>query len=264
MKTYVGIGMVVAAALLSGCATTSHVSRETLVASLGEPTQSPSSSLAAFSLAAERGFAFSCEVFEGKDGHLLAQGDDGHGNAAQGVATLPAKLEDALSLMRPGTKNVMIVKSGVASVPLLKASFAILAEHGSIVLESQNPEVCAALKDVLPDCDVFLLCDTLSPESVVSTATSSNVDGVDISFEQAIQAGDLVARAKDAGLSVRMHGVEDLSALVRAFAYGAEAVSVRGAQRLFNEYGSLYLPRDVDREDYYERVLDGAAFPLGM
>jgi len=263
MKKTTGALMAIAIAAFAGCVTTSRPSNETIVASMGESTESAASSLDAFNLAVERGFAFSCEVSL-VDGAFVAKGDDGH--SAEGSASAAAPLVDVLALARPGRKLVLVLKSDAASVPLLKAAIASqpAATPHTVVLESADADVCAAAKDLLPDYQVFLVSAAVTVDTVVSAATAAKADGVDVAFDGDIVNEDFAKFVKDAGLSLRVNSVEELPQLLRSFGIGAEAVSVRGAKRLYDEYCALYAPEPTSRDEFSDRTIDGAAFPTGI
>ncbi len=254
-----------ALAAFAGCVTTTRPSAETIVAALGEPTESPATSLATFSLAVDRGFAFSCEVSMVEGGRLMARGDDGR-SAEEGGSAAPAPIEEVLPLARPGRRICLVVKPETGSVPLVKAALSAFpqAKPDAVLLESADANVCVALKDVLPDYDVLLLSKAIPAADLVSAAVAAKADGVDVTFDGDVVTEEYVKFVKDSGLSLRIHGVNELPQLLRAFAVGADAVSVRGAKRLFDEYTALYAPEPETRDVFSDRIIDGAAFPTGI
>ncbi len=253
-----------AIAAFAGCVATTRPSADTVVSFLGEPTESASSSLAAFSLAADRGFAFSCEVTQGDGGRLLVKGDDGH--SAEGSACAAAYIEEVLPLARPGRRLCLVLKADAGSVPILKAALSAFpqANRESVLVESANPDVCAAVKDILPDYEVLLVSSPIPAEELVSAATAAKADGVEVAFDGDVITEEYVKFVKDAGLAFRVGGIDELPQLMRAFAVGADAASVRGAKRLCDEYRALYAPEPAARDPFSERIIDGAAFPTGI
>ncbi len=263
MKKATAIPMALAMAVFAGCVTTVGPSHETIVAAMGEPTESATTSMGVFSLAAERGFAFSCEVSLA-DGVLVAKGDDGH--RAEGSACAAAPLLDVLKLASPGRKLALVLEIDVPVVPLLKSALSDCpsADSGTVVLESADMKVCAAVKDIMPEYEVYLLCAAVTADTLVSAARSAKADGVDVAFDGYIVDEAFVKLVKEAGLKLRVNAVEELPQLLRAFGVGADAVSVRGAKRLYDEYCALYAPEQESRDAFSDRIIDGAAFPTGI
>ncbi len=263
MKTATRILSAIVLAAFAGCITTPHPSPETIVSAMGEPTESASSSLGAFSLAVDGGFAFSCEVSL-VDGSFVAKGDDGH--SAEGSPCVVAPLSDVLALARPGKKIALVLKIDQAAVLLLKAALSSnpAASAENVILECEDAEVCAAAKDILSDYDVYLLSAAVTVDTIVSSAEAAKADGVDVAFDGDIVNEEFAAIVKNAGLKFRVNSISELPQLLRAFGVGAEAVSVRGAKKLYDEYCALYAPEPSSRDAFSDRMIDGAAFPTGI
>ncbi len=263
MKTTTRIFSAIAIAVFAGCITTPRPSPETIVSAMGEPTEAASSSLGAFSLAVDSGFAFSCEVSL-VDGVFVAKGDDGH--SAESSPCVAAPLSDALALARSGKKIALVLKIDQAAVLLLKAALSAnpAASPKNVILESADAGVCAAAKDILSDYEVYLISSAVTVDTIVSSAETAKADGVDVAFDGDIVNEEFAAIVKNSGLKLRVNSISELPQLLRAFGVGADAVSVRGAKKLYDEYCALYAPEPSSRDAFSDRLIDGAAFPTGI
>lgn len=286
------------AAVLAGCATTSRPSHETLIAHRGESVDAPENTLPAYRLAVERGFGFECDLYLSKDGRVftfhdssltrttggqntnrcsdvswadtvskLDVGSWGRWKGSVFAGTPPALLEDVLALARDGRRIYLEVKSGPEIVPVLKAilSSQNRATPRNVLFISFNRSVCSAIKDVMPEYTVYLLVSPkkgTAPQALAEEARAVRADGVDVRFDPDEMDADFVAAVKSEGLSFHVWTLDELPLVLRAFAVGADTVTTNRAKQMYDEYCALYAPEPEARDEFSDRVQDGAAFPV--
>ena len=286
------------AAVFAGCATVSRPAYDTLIAHRGESVDAPENTLPAYRLAVERGFGFECDLYLSKDGRVftfhdgnLARTTDGQntnkcsdvswadtvskldvGNwgkwkGSEFAGTPPALLEDVLSLARDGRRIYLEVKAGPEIAPVLKSvlSAQTAATPRNVLFISFSKDVCRAIKDIMPEYTVYLLSglrEGTTPESLAQAAGEARADGVDVRFDANVVTEEFVAAVKAEGLSFHVWTVDDLPLVLRAFAVGADTVTTNCAKQMYDEYCALYAPQAEERDEFSDRIQDGAAFPV--
>ena len=295
----------VAVAALAGCATIVKPSPSTLIAHRGESVDAPENTLPAFRLAVERGFGFECDLYLSKDGRVftfhdrtltrttggantssvddvsweetlsrLDVGSWGKWAESQYRGTRPALLEDVLALARNGRRIYLEIKTGPEIVPIVKAVLAAQrnATPRNVLFISFSKEVCASVKELLPDYTVYWLAGArvgkgesaraVTAAEIVEGARMARADGVDLQFDADVMDKAFVAEVKKAGLSFHVWTIDTLSEALRAFAVGADTVTTNRAKDLYEEYSLLYAPPPETRDPFADRPIDGAAFPM--
>ena len=297
--------MFAAAAALAGCATTSKPAHDTLIAHRGESLDAPENTMPAYRLAVDRGFGFECDLYLSKDGRVftfhdsnlarttggankspcaevswaetlsgLDVGNWGKWQGSEFAGTRPALLEEVLELARDGRRIYLEIKAGPEIVPVVKA---ILSAQGratpdNVLFICFKKDVCAALKDVLPDYTVYWLVGShtgkgedrraLSAEEVVAGAREARADGVDMHFDQNVVTEEFVAAVKGEGLSFHVWTVDELPLVMRAFAVGADTVTTNCAKQMYDEYCMLFAQEEAHSSEFDDRLPDAAAFPV--
>jgi hypothetical protein len=56
--------------------------------------------------------------------------------------------------------------------------------------------------------------------------------------------------------------LDELPLVLRAFAVGADTVTTNCAKQMYDEYCALYAPQAEERDEFSDRIQDGAAFPV--
>ena len=286
------------AAVFAGCATVSRPAYDTLIAHRGESVDAPENTLPAYRLAVERGFGFECDLYLSKDGRVftfhdgnLARTTDGQNTnrcsdvswadtvskldvgswgkwkGSEFAGTHPALLEDVLALARDGRRIYLEVKSGPEIAPVLKSIISVqnVATPRNVLFISFSKDVCSAIKDVMPEYTVYLLSSLKkesTPQSLVQTAREARADGVDVRFDPNVVNEEFVAAVKAEGLSFHVWTLDELTLVLRAFAVGADTVTTNCAKQMYDEYCALYAPQAEERDEFSDRIQDGAAFPV--
>ena len=251
---------VAALAALAGCATVSHPAPDTLIAYRGETKNAPANTLRAFEQAVEYGFGFECDLRLTPDGKVCAFND---GTAQESKDPVSTRIEDILSLARPGRKIHLALRSGPEIVPAVRDALAAQsrANPNTAVLASAGKEVCRAAKDQLPGYGVLWIVDAAdaTAEQIVDGAREAGADGVVVKFDGDRLTEEFVAEVKRAGLSFHVWGVNDLSYALRSFAVGADTVATDSAKTLYDEYCIVFAPEMDRRDEFSDRMLDGGA-----
>ena len=290
----------VAVAALAGCATV-QPSPKSLIAHRGESADAPENTLPAFRLAVDRGFGFECDLYLSKDGRVftfhdrtLARTTGGANTSAVGdvsweetlskldvgswgkwaesqyKGTRPALLEDVLALARNGRRIYLEIKSGPEIVPVIKAVLSAQknATPRNVLFIAFSKEVCASVKDLLPDYTVYWLAGVrvgkgnaaraVTEAEIVAGAREARADGVDLQFDPDVIDKAFVAEVKKAGLSFHVWTIDTLPEAMRAFAVGADTVTTNRAKDLYEEYCLLYAPQSETRDPFADRTIDGA------
>ena len=286
------------AAVFAGCATMSRPAHDTLIAHRGESVDAPENTLPAYRLAVERGFGFECDLYLSKDGRVftfhdgdLSRTTDGQNKSrcsdvswedtvskldvgswgkwkgSEFAGTHPALLEDVLALARDGRRIYLEVKSGPEIAPVLKSvlSAQTAATPRNVLFISFKKEVCGAIKDAMPEYTVYLLsslAEGTTPESLAQAAREARADGVDVRFDANVVTEEFVAAVKAEGLSFHVWTLDELPLVLRAFAVGADTVTTNCAKQMYDEYCALYAPQAEERDEFSDRIQDGAAFPV--
>ena len=286
------------AAVFAGCATVSRPAYDTLIAHRGESVDAPENTLPAYRLAVERGFGFECDLYLSKDGRVftfhdsnLARTTDGQNTnrcsdvswadtvskldvgswgkwkGSEFAGTPPALLEDVLALARDGRRIYLEVKSGPEIAPVLKSIISVqnVATPRNVLFISFSKDVCRAIKDVMPEYTVYLLSSLKkesTPQSLVQAAREARADGVDVWFDPNVVNEEFVAAVKAEGLSFHVWTLDELTLVLRAFAVGADTVTTNCAKQMYDEYCALYAPQAEERDEFSDRIQDGAAFPV--
>ncbi len=297
--------ILVAAAALAGCATAGKPARDTLIAHRGESLDAPENTMPAYKLAVDRGFGFECDLYLSKDGRVftfhdsdlarttgganksrcaeaswsetLSKLDVGNWGKWQGsefAGTRPALLEEVLALARDGRRIYLEIKAGPEIVPVIKAvlSSQDRATPANVLFICFKKDVCAALKDVLPDYTVYWLVSShvgkgegrraLSAAEVVDGAREARADGVDMHFDPNVVTEEFVAAVKSEGFSFHVWTVDELPLVMRAFAVGADTVTTNCAKQMYDEYCALFAQEVAPSAQFDEAIPDGAAFPV--
>ena len=297
--------MLAAAAALAGCATTSKPAHDTLIAHRGESLDAPENTMPAYKLAVDRGFGFECDLYLSKDGRVFTFHDSNLARTTGGVnkspcaevswaetlskidvgnwgkwqgsefaGTRPALLEEVLELARDGRRIYLEIKAGPEIVPVVKAilSAQSRATPDNVLFICFKKDVCAALKDVLPDYTVYWLVSShtgkgenrraLSAEEVVAGAREAHADGVDMKFDQNVVTEEFVAAVKGEGLSFHVWTIDELPIVMRAFAVGADTVTTNCAKQMYDEYCMLFAQEEASSSEFDDRLPDAAAFPV--
>ena len=286
------------AAVFAGCATVSRPAYDTLIAHRGESVDAPENTLPAYRLAVERGFGFECDLYLSKDGRVftfhdgdLARTTDGQNTnrcsdvswadtvskldvgswgkwkGSEFAGTHPALLEDVLALARDGRRIYLEVKAGPEIAPALKSIISVqnVATPRNVLFISFSKDVCSAIKDVMPEYTVYLLSSLKkesTPQSLVQAAREARADGVDVRFDPNVVNEEFVAAVKAEGLSFHVWTLDELTLVLRAFAVGADTVTTNCAKQMYDEYCALYAPQAEERDEFSDRIQDGAAFPV--
>ena len=295
----------VAVAALAGCATVVKPSPKSLIAHRGESVDAPENTLPAFRLAVDRGFGFECDLYLSKDGRVftfhdrtLTRTTGGANTSAVGdvsweetlskidvgswgkwaesryKGTRPALLEDVLALARNGRRIYLEIKSGPEIVPVIKAVLASQknATPRNVLFIAFSKEVCASVKELLPDYTVYWLAGVrvgngdaaraVAAEEIVAGAREARADGVDLQFDPDVIDKAFVSAVKKEGLSFHVWTIDTLPEALRAFAVGADTVTTNRAKELYEEYCLLYAPPPETPDPFADRTIDGAAFPM--
>jgi glycerophosphoryl diester phosphodiesterase len=253
-------------------------SHKSLIAHRGESVDAPENTLPAYKLAVERGFGFECDLYLSKDGRVftfhdrdlkrttagantnkcadvtwdelskLDVGGWGKWKGSKFEGTRPALLEEVLALARDGRQIYLEIKSGPNIVPVIKKILAAQknATPRNVLFISFNKQVCAAVKEHLPDYKVYWLLGSkvgqgdarrpITAQEAVEGARAARADGIDIVFDQKVVDEAFVAGVKKTGLSFHVWTIDDLSKALRAFALGADTVTTNRAKDLYEEY----------------------------
>ena len=99
-------------------------------------------------------------------------------------------------------------------------------------------------------------------DEVVAGAREAAADGVDMQFDPDVVDEAFVAAVKKEGLSFHVWTVDDLPQMLRAFAVGADTVTTNCAKDLLDEYAMLFAPEPDGRDEFSDRSVDGAAYPM--
>ena len=263
----------------SDSATVVKPSPKSLIAHRGESVDAPENTLPAYKLAVERGFGFECDLYLSKDGRVFTFHDGtltrttdgantnfvdrvswedtlskvdvgswGKWKGSKYAGTRPALLEEVLALARNGRRIYLEIKSGPKIVPVIKKILSAQrnATPRNVLFISFNKQVCAALKEQMPEYKVYLLLvsrvgqgDARRPITVqeaIDGARAARADGIDIVFDQKVVDAEFVAGVKKAGLSFHVWTLDDLPNTLRAFALGADTVTTNRAKYLYDEY----------------------------
>ena len=180
---------ILALLLAAGMAFAATPSRETLIAHRGESADAPENTLAAFRLAAERGFGFECDIYLSADRRVFTFHDNNLKRTTGGASAKrchegswdelqrldvtnwgrwkgsrfspqrPALLEEVLELAQDGRFIYVEVKTGPAIVPHIRKVIEAQtrATPSNTLFISFNRSTCLELKKQLPDFRVFLL-----------------------------------------------------------------------------------------------------------
>ncbi len=205
----------------------------------------------------------------------LDVGSWGKWKGSQYAGTTPALLEDVLALARNGRRVYLEIKAGPEIVPVIKA---VLSSQGNATPDNVlficfNQSVCKAIKDIMPEYTVYWLVGShvgkgesrrpITADEVIAGAREAAADGVDMNFNPDVVDEAFVAAVKKEGFSFHVWTVDDLPQALRAFAVGAETVTTNCAKDLLDEYTMLFAPEPDTRDVFSDRIIDGAAFPLG-
>ena len=98
--------------------------------------------------------------------------------------------------------------------------------------------------------------------ALAEEARAVRADGVDVRFDPDEMDADFVAAVKSEGLSFHVWTLDELPLVLRAFAVGADTVTTNRAKQMYDEYCALYAPEPEARDEFSDRVQDGAAFPV--
>ncbi len=204
----------------------------------------------------------------------LDVGSWGKWKDSQYAGTRPALLEDVLALAKNGRRIYLEIKSGPEIVPVIKA---IISSQGNatpdnVLFISFNQSVCKAVKDVLPEYTVYWLVGShvgrgesrrpITVDEVVAGAREAAADGVDVHFDPDVVDEAFVAAVKKEGLSFHVWTVDELPHVLRAFAVGADTVTTNCAKDILDEYTMLFAPEPDERDEFSDRPVDGAAYPM--
>ncbi|MGN0877864.1 MAG: glycerophosphodiester phosphodiesterase family protein [Oligosphaeraceae bacterium] len=175
--------------LTAGLTFAATPSRETLIAHRGESADAPENTLAAYQLAAERGFGFECDIYLSADKRVFTFHDSNLKRTTGGVSDKrchevtwdelqnldvaawgrwknsrfspqrPALLEEVLALAQDGRFIYVEVKTGPAIVPYIRqiVEAQTNATPRNTLFISFSRNTCLELKKQLPDYRVFLL-----------------------------------------------------------------------------------------------------------
>ena len=236
----------------------------TLIAHRGESADAPENTLPAYRMAVERGFGFECDLYLSRDGRLftfhdgtlarttggadtrpcaeatwdelsrLDVGDWGKWKGSRFAGTRPALLEEVLELAREGRRIYLEVKAGPESVEPVARVLAAqrIANPGNALFISFHTDVCAALKERLPQYKVFWLSETrdargeaISASDIVAMLRSIGADGVDMHFDPAIHTEGYVRAVREAGFEFHAWVVNHPMKTLLAFCRGAQTVT---------------------------------------
>ena len=117
----------------------------------------------------------------------------------------------------------------------------------------------------MPEYTVYLLSglrEGTTPESLAQAAGEARADGVDVRFDANVVTEEFVAAVKAEGLSFHVWTLDELTLVLRAFAVGADTVTTNCAKQMYDEYCALYAPQAEERDEFSDRIQDGAAFPV--
>lgn len=204
----------------------------------------------------------------------LDVGSWGKWKGSKFAGTPPALLEDVLALAKDGRRIYLEIKAGPEIVPVIKAiiSSQSNATPDNVLFICFNQVVCKAVKDVLPEYTVYWLVgakrregESVRPitiDEVLAGAREAAADGVDMQFNPDIVDEAFVAAVKKEGLSFHVWTVDDLPRALRAFSVGADTVTTNCAKDLMDEYAMLFAPEPDGRDEFSDRIIDGAAFPM--
>lgn len=301
MKIAKTVLLTAAVSALAGCATVKSPAPDTLIAHRGESWDAPENTMPAYKLAVERGFGFECDLYLSKDGRVftfhdpdlsrttdgantnrcsdvtwdeLSRLDVGSWGKWKGLSyagTRPALLEDVLALAKDGRRIYLEIKSGPHIVPVIKSVLASQerATPRNVLFISFHKDVCAAVKEILPEYEVLWLVAShvgkegerrpLTAEEAVAGAREAKADGVDMQFDAEVVDKAFVEAVKKEGLSFHVWTVDDLRLALRAFAVGADTVTTNCAKEMLDEYNMLFEPREEDRDDTLIRPMDSAS-----
>ena len=264
-----------AIAALAGCVTAKKPGYDTLIAHRGESKDAPENTLPAYKLAVERGFGFECDLYLSKDGRVFTFHDPDLKRTTGGAnASKCADVTWKDTLAKNGKRIYLEIKSGPEIVPVVKA---ILSSQGNatpdnVLFISFSQGVCKAVKDVLPEYTVYWLVGShagkgesrrpVTVDEVIAGAREAAADGVDMQFDPDVVDEAFVAAVKKEGLSFHVWTVDDLPQMLRAFAVGADTVTTNCAKDLLDEYAMLFAPEPDGRDEFSDRSVDGAAYPM--
>ena len=204
----------------------------------------------------------------------LDVGSWGKWKGSQYAGTRPALLEDVLALAKNGRRIYLEIKSGPEVVPVIKAILSSQdnATPDNVLFISFDKGVCKAVKDILPEYTVYWLVgshvgngDTLRPltaDEVIAGVREAAADGVDMHFDPDVVDEAFVAAVKKEGLSFHVWTVDELPHVIRAFAVGADTVTTNCAKDILDEYTMLFAPEPDGRDEFSDRSVDAAAYPM--
>lgn len=135
----------------------------------------------------------------------------------------------------PADKRIFVeIKTGPEITPFLVGEIrASGLRPAQVAFISFNAESCAAIKQALPEHKVLLLSGFKfndagvrepSLESVIETAQSLGLDGIDVSFKGELTA-DEVARVKQAGLFLAMYTVNEPGVAIDLAHNGVDSIT---------------------------------------